>query len=63
MTVQAEALRLHVRQFATFDHTFADRQFGTVAPWKPIIIVAVGSAIPGLVPQGRERKTVATLTP
>lgn len=63
LTLQAESLGLHVRQFATFDHALAAREFGIASPWRPVITVAVGKTVPGVEPQGRERKPVSELTP
>ncbi|MCT3002502.1 nitroreductase family protein [Propionibacterium freudenreichii] len=56
LTVQAEALGLHVRQFATFDRPMAGRAFNIAAPWEPIIMAAVGLPAPGQKPEGRARK-------
>lgn len=63
MSVQAEALGLHVRQFATFDHAGAAREFGIAAPWRPIIMAAIGLPAPGQKPEGRSRKPLDHLTP
>ena len=62
LTVQAEALGLHVRQFATFDRPMAGRAFNIAAPWEPIIMAAVGLPAPGQKPEGRARKPLSELT-
>ncbi|RLP08552.1 nitroreductase family protein [Propionibacterium australiense] len=63
MSVQAEAMGLHVRQFASYDHEGARTEFGIGQDWTPVTMLAVGIAASGLSPAGRERKDISELTP
>ena len=63
MSVQTEAMGLHVRQFAGYDHEGARTAFGIDPPWTPVVMLAVGIPGPGTSPAGRERKPIGELTP
>lgn len=63
MSIQAEAMGLHVRQFASYDHEGARTEFGIGRDWTPVTVLAVGIPAPEAAPVGRERKAVADLTP
>lgn len=63
LSVQAEAMGLHVRQFASYDHEGARAGFGIDPQWTPVTMLAVGLAGPGASPAGRARRPLAELTP
>ncbi|MFT8394998.1 nitroreductase family protein [Propionibacterium sp.] len=62
LSIEAESLGLHLRQFATFDRGLAVREFGIDEPWVPVIMLAVGRAVESGRPE-RERKPLAELRP
>lgn len=55
MSIQAETLGLHVRQFATFDRAGVNREFGIDSPFTAVTMTAVGAPPSGLEPAGRDR--------
>lgn len=61
MSVQGEALGLHVRQFATFDRAGLSREFGIAPPFTAVTICAFGVAPVGVRPDGRTRKDADAL--
>lgn len=63
LTVQVEAMGMHVRQFANFNHQLAGTIFDMTSDWHPIIMAAVGLAAPGQEPKARQRKPLANMTP
>lgn len=56
MTVEAESMGLHFRQFATFDRPGLSAEFGVAAPFTAFTISAVGVTPAGLLPGERTRR-------
>lgn len=61
MSIQAETLGLHVRQFLSYDRDGLAREFGIGEPWMAVTITAIGRPAAGLEPAGRERVGVSEL--
>ncbi|MCI1747599.1 MAG: nitroreductase family protein [Acidipropionibacterium sp.] len=61
LSIEAETLGLHVRQFLTYDHDGLAREFGIEAPWTAVTIIAVGRPAAGAKPAGRERVDLSEL--
>jgi len=61
MTVQAESLGLHARQFATFDRAGLAAEFGIAPPFVAATITAFGVTPAGVAPGDRERSRIDDL--
>lgn len=61
LSIQAEALGLHVRQFATYDRAGLTREFHVEPPLTAVTILAVGRPPAGMEPVGRTRKDAREL--
>lgn len=55
MSLQAEALGLHARQFASFDRPQLSREFGIEEPHTAVTITAIGAVPEGVREEGRTR--------
>lgn len=61
VTVQAEAMGLHVHQFATFDHAALEAEFDVAPPMRSVTILAVGTPAVGATRPARSRLDSDTL--
>lgn len=61
LTFQAEALGLHLRQFATFDRPGLSGEFGIAPPFTAVTICAIGVTPGGVQPGERGRRGIDEL--
>ncbi|MDN6555699.1 MAG: nitroreductase family protein [Acidipropionibacterium acidipropionici] len=61
MSIQAEEMGLHVRQFGSFDQQGLAAEFGIEAPFVPVTMAAIGVPPAGVGPGVRDRVDVDEL--